>query len=496
MNKIADAIEYSKSFIGRPYKWGGETPMAGYDCCLAGDSIVNTDSGMKYITEIKEGDYVKSYIKGEFCLSRVHSVFDNGIKPVYKVKTTSSTLKATYNHKFMCVYTDYSKPHGWARKNSRKLVWKEVQYLKKGDIVLSLRNEQSNRKDIKTDSEVMVFGVMLGDGTIHSDKNGFNLCFVSEKKRKIAPKYITAFLDMGFSNKVSFHPKHGYMFNCYKTTKKLIDLGLGVRSFEKYLPDWVFDLNERQFDLFLQSYIDADGYRYERGSESGHTISTASKRLAEQLHNVLLSRCYRVQNIKVTERKKDIFIKGVKVKNPKTLYTIALSDSPIRMYPERGCGQRPYQDFSVDNCFVFNKITSVEPVNEEPTYDLSIVGSNSYIANGFVVHNSGFVQEIIRSVGLDPRGDQNSQALYNYFNIHGGRTSPQAGALAFYGKSRLQIIHVAFCLNDYQVIEAGGGGRKTVDIQSAIDHRAFVRIRPIEHRKDLLDCFMPDYYQD
>jgi len=106
---------------------------------------------------------------------------------------------------------------------------------------------------------------------------------------------------------------------------------------------------------------------------------------------------------------------------------------------------------------------------------------------------SGLVQEILKSVGADPKWDQTSQGIFNYFYVHGQICEPKCGALSFYGKSQDDICHVGFCLNDYQMIEAGGGGSHTKTIEDARRQGAFVRVRPIMHRYDYLHCLMPDY---
>lgn len=96
-------------------------------------------------------------------------------------------------------------------------------------------------------------------------------------------------------------------------------------------------------------------------------------------------------------------------------------------------------------------------------------------------------------MGLDPRGDQTAQDLFNYFQINGTPCQLQAGALAFYGDSRIKIRHVAFCINSVQIIEAGGGSRKVNSVQTAIDQRAFVRVRPALYRTDFIQAYAPYY---
>lgn len=107
---------------------------------------------------------------------------------------------------------------------------------------------------------------------------------------------------------------------------------------------------------------------------------------------------------------------------------------------------------------------------------------------------SGLVQELLRSVGMDPPGDQSAQDLYSYFIKNSLMVSKtDLGALIFFGTSVTSITHVAMALNEYQMIEAGGGGRDTLSPQIAAAHNAFVRIRPISNRKDMLAIVMPRY---
>jgi lipoprotein Spr len=108
---------------------------------------------------------------------------------------------------------------------------------------------------------------------------------------------------------------------------------------------------------------------------------------------------------------------------------------------------------------------------------------------------SGFVQEVLASVGCDPKGDQTAQMLYDYFLLEGDEIwGPKTGALMFYGSSKERIYHVAFCINEYQIIEAGGGDSSCTDLSRAIAKNAFVRLRPSDHRfKERVGVLLPRY---
>lgn len=109
---------------------------------------------------------------------------------------------------------------------------------------------------------------------------------------------------------------------------------------------------------------------------------------------------------------------------------------------------------------------------------------------------SGLVIELMQSCGLFPHGqDTTAQGLFDYFE-HGKATYASGasfGSLIFYGKSVTKISHVGFALDQYRVLEAGGGGSSTHDQDAAAMRNAYIRIRPIDHRKDRQAILKPFY---
>lgn len=106
---------------------------------------------------------------------------------------------------------------------------------------------------------------------------------------------------------------------------------------------------------------------------------------------------------------------------------------------------------------------------------------------------SGLIQEILSTVGIDPPGDQNAQAYFNHFLMHGLTSEITTGALIFYGKDVGNIVHIAMVINEHQVVEAGGGDATVLTPTDAERRRAYVRIRPITKRKDIVGIFLPVY---
>jgi cell wall-associated NlpC family hydrolase len=107
---------------------------------------------------------------------------------------------------------------------------------------------------------------------------------------------------------------------------------------------------------------------------------------------------------------------------------------------------------------------------------------------------SGYVQWVLQGVGIDPKGDQTAQDLFNYFLSNGDAADVvKAGTLVFYGKSPNHITHVAIANGPYTILEAGGGDSRTKTLAEAKKRGACVRQRPYNYRKDLVAMITPRY---
>lgn len=107
---------------------------------------------------------------------------------------------------------------------------------------------------------------------------------------------------------------------------------------------------------------------------------------------------------------------------------------------------------------------------------------------------SGYVQWVLRSCGMDPPGRQNAQMLYDFFEPNSEKNSFTLGALVFYGKSVRAIDHIAILVDQYRVIEAGGGDSTTKTVNDALLRSdACVRERLIDYRSDRVAILKPRY---
>lgn len=89
---------------------------------------------------------------------------------------------------------------------------------------------------------------------------------------------------------------------------------------------------------------------------------------------------------------------------------------------------------------------------------------------------SGLVIELLKSQGMFKATDATAAKLAE---LYPAPSKPQFGALAFFGTTKGTISHVAMCLNDTQMIEAGGGDSSITSKAVAEESGAWIRIRPI-----------------
>jgi cell wall-associated NlpC family hydrolase len=96
---------------------------------------------------------------------------------------------------------------------------------------------------------------------------------------------------------------------------------------------------------------------------------------------------------------------------------------------------------------------------------------------------SGLAIECLKSVGKLPRGgDWTASGLSRLFPV---TQNPLEGDLVFWQNRIGKIIHIEVMINNELAIGASGGGSKTLTIQDAIKHNAYIKIRPVSGRPNI-----------
>lgn len=96
---------------------------------------------------------------------------------------------------------------------------------------------------------------------------------------------------------------------------------------------------------------------------------------------------------------------------------------------------------------------------------------------------SGFVLEVLRSVGLyPPTGDTTADGLMKYGFMEVEPSEAQPGTLVFWGTNKathVEMIYARFIDGMQFTIGASGGGSQTLTMADAIKQNAYIKIRPL-----------------
>ena len=91
---------------------------------------------------------------------------------------------------------------------------------------------------------------------------------------------------------------------------------------------------------------------------------------------------------------------------------------------------------------------------------------------------SGFIIELLKSVGILPLvGDWTAETLFLRFRDKEVKFAKE-GCLVFWSKNN-KVNHVEYVWKNGLTIGASGGGSKTKTKQDAIDHNAYIKVRPM-----------------
>jgi replicative DNA helicase len=260
--------------------------------CLTGDTLILDAESGRYIPikEIAEKNLKIKVLtinnEGKIEIKKLVKAFYSGRKMTYLLKTkTGREIKASSNHPF---YTPYG--------------WKALEELKRGErIALPLKIFIENPKNVLKDEEIIFLAHMIGDG-----------CYVKNQPLHYTNSDFSLILLMAKLANELFNIKarivkqknwwHVYFPSTYHLAKNkhhpiviwLRNLGLDFsRSYEKKIPDKVFELHEDKIALFLRHLWSTDGnisVKKLKGRKDSLQIyySTTSKILAQQVQSLLL----------------------------------------------------------------------------------------------------------------------------------------------------------------------------------------------------------------
>jgi len=244
------------------------------DLCVSKDSLVFTDSGWKYVDEVRIGDKLLTH-KGRF----------RKVQKIFKRKAYTSLLKAsglceiriTGNHP---VWTLSKKYDGYGKARIEKdfdfvpvgmlNIWKRH---KGGNCITSIR-----KRDIKMNDMSEDLGWFWGYFSAEGSRNKNGVSFAMHKNEIAQRKKILEIIRKEFKKKGRYYEKDNtgiVVFNSRKLSRYIKENCESGK--DKNVVKEIFNASVKTKLKFLEGYIAGDGYCNDYG---GISVSTISKKLA------------------------------------------------------------------------------------------------------------------------------------------------------------------------------------------------------------------------
>ena len=427
--------------------------------CLSGETeIIDAKTGeVIKLKDVKVGQNIQCH--NEKNLNPVEKkkkkVFNNGLKETFTLNLLNgSEIKSTLSHKFLT-----------------ERGWKELKDLNVGDfIAVPLKIiSQDNSYDL---NKLRVLAYLIAEGSLAS---GAGCGFVSKNEDLI--KEYCGCLRNGFRNTkysirtqirdVSLVTPQAIQKNKYHEPNQLLlwlrEIGLktnknGKNSTDKFVPKFVFSLNEKEIAWFLASLMDCDGgickyawyyktiskqlaldvstlflklgintwiytskYTSVRGERTAYSIHVRNTKLATELISPYMIR------LKKTAEEKQNKMLGNNINRRLLVETIDNKygcNQPAREkvyktlgFPDRSIALKSSLDkrLNAEKAKIYiNKlklkelekilnvqwveIRSIEKFGVENVYDLEVSPYHNYIANNIIVHNCLYQESLISAV--------------------------------------------------------------------------------------------------
>ncbi|MCT7965449.1 replicative DNA helicase [Laspinema sp. D1] len=383
----------------------------------------------------------------KFTFTQPSAFVDDGIKPVFRVKTRLGRyIETTLTHPYLTL-------KGWRRLSE----------LKVGDNIAVPRKLEVFGTEILPEYQVKLLGYLIGDGCLTGDQPWLmnsNPAIVNDFEEAV-----TGFGNVGFVNTPDGSNEKSE--NPLKLWLQELELW-GKKADEKAIPPIVFKLTRSQIALFLNRLFATDGWASVLASGQPQLgFATVSEKLARQVQHLLLrfgiiaalkSRSVSYNNsrypawqlditesesiktfiaeigifgkeaaiAKVTEvlmtRKshanRDLIpveiweqLAAVKEDEP---WTVLAQRAGIQGYSNIHVGKRalsrerlwtlatalehlPLQQLATSEVY-WDEIVAIEFMGEQQVYDLSIPETHNFVANDICVHNTSFALNLGRNI--------------------------------------------------------------------------------------------------
>ncbi|MCQ2086659.1 MAG: DNA cytosine methyltransferase [Bacilli bacterium] len=329
--------------------------------CFTGDTLVMTDSGLKQIKDVVEGDKVLTH-KGEY--KKVIRFMNNGEKNIGILKTSNAPyINCTPDHRFY-VKTKNGKPE-----------WKAAKNLTNEDYVLFPKNSIEENFYSENAHFWYIMGRYLADGCIRNKRKANS--FMNKMTISCNEKKLSSLLAALKKTEISYDVKNGTtcievdIFD--KEINKFILQNIGVGSEKKFISEKILNLPKHLLKSFFDGYISGDGCL----TNDGIYFSTINKKIIYGISVITAKLFNCIPSVSLGDKAGEKNICGVK-SQIKDCYNAFIN--PNAKY---------HKAFILDeNNDLWVKVRSFEDLSKkEIVYDIEVEDDHSFTVFGVAAHN-------------------------------------------------------------------------------------------------------------
>lgn len=362
--------------------------------CLAGqttlyDPISGQPKSLSRFIEEGEGDVLSVGMAGVFAPATPSKYIANPEDQLYRLTTqTGRIIEATAEHPFLT-----------------RTGWVPLKMLTEDDRVAVVAEYPSLFGGVSTEHAfIKILAYLMADGSLGGTSPIFTKLDdeVREDFKQAVEAVGDGFLEYDSDKGVQQVRVKGKRIGRNNVLRFLREHGLaGLRSADKFIPDFVYGLKRERLALFLNRLFSCDG-SIEKKKVS---FSSKSIRLVRQVQHLLL-------RFGIVSVIRDRFIDGELY--GAELY-IAGKDDILRFLDDIGvfgekqvAAEQLRQSLYSIRCsgtqldrhgnILFDRIRSIEPIGVAPVYDLTVPDNHNFVANDFIVHNSSFANRFPEAI--------------------------------------------------------------------------------------------------
>lgn len=401
----------------------------GFVCFVKGTKVL-TDNGEVNIEDLKVGDYVYTH-KGR--LKRVTTTMSRTVDKLISIEVDGKIIVTTENHPFFAYQNDTKsvmtkdlKPH--------KVDWVSAYKLKAKDMLLSpvLRPFDSDGIHIER-SKAFLAGLYAADGTM-CYKRKVNSCSVGNSVIRCKGLYISMdhrYLELYDAIFKEYGIKYSYKRDNKSNTGTIQILSNELKQFcldtcnftsaefnqQKVISNDVLKWDSEAKLEFLKGFFLGDGTIVEGSGSTGNfcaylTLFNTNQQMINKLF--LLSREFFNCKLNSYNRKSFISFQGY-FTTPRTMYYIRFTGESARRFSEilgesilkckkgytkdiKYSSYKTYYHVINDTTYLPKTIKSTKTIERvETVYNISVEDDESYLVNGFAVHNCKHLYAIMNS---------------------------------------------------------------------------------------------------